>query len=59
MRQWRGVTRHCARRRREARECSVILEFDDYETAEAYFNSADGSYRPGAADFDLPLVEGV
>ncbi len=47
----------------EARERNVVLEFDDYETAKAYFASAEyqlaRSYRLGAADFDLTLVEGV
>jgi uncharacterized protein (DUF1330 family) len=47
----------------EARSRNVILEFDDYETAKAYFHSAEyqaaRAHRLDAADFDLTLVEGV
>ena len=47
----------------EARARNVVLEFDDYETAKAYFNSPEyqeaRSHRIGAADFDLTLVEGA
>jgi uncharacterized protein (DUF1330 family) len=47
----------------ETRARNVLLEFDDYETAKAYFNSQEyqeaRSHRVGAADFDATLVEGV
>ncbi len=47
----------------DARARNVILEFDDYETARAYYHSPEyqeaRSHRIGAADFDLTLVEGV
>jgi uncharacterized protein (DUF1330 family) len=47
----------------EARPRNVVLEFDDYETAKAYFDSPEyqeaRAHRIGAADFDLTLVEGV
>ncbi len=46
----------------EARSRNVILEFDDYETAKAYYHSPEyqeaRQHRIGAADFDLTLVEG-
>jgi uncharacterized protein (DUF1330 family) len=47
----------------EARARNVVLEFNDYETAKAYFHSPEyqeaRGHRLGAADFDLTLVEGV
>jgi uncharacterized protein (DUF1330 family) len=47
----------------EARARNVVLEFDDYETALAYFHSPEyqeaRAHRLGAADFDLTLVEGA
>jgi uncharacterized protein (DUF1330 family) len=47
----------------EARARNVVLEFDDYETAKAYFNCPEyqeaRAHRLGAADFDLTLVEGL
>ena len=46
----------------EARARNVILEFDDYETAKAYYHSPEyqeaRQHRLGAADFDMTLVEG-
>ena len=47
----------------EARSRTVILEFDDYATAQAYYHSQEyqhaRSHRIGAADFNLVLVEGA
>jgi uncharacterized protein (DUF1330 family) len=46
-----------------ARARNVILEFDDYETARAYYHSIEyqnaRTHRIGAADFHMTLVEGV
>jgi uncharacterized protein (DUF1330 family) len=45
------------------RSRNVILEFDDVETAKAYYHSPEyqhaRSFRVGAADFSIVLVEGV
>jgi uncharacterized protein (DUF1330 family) len=47
----------------EGRARNVVIEFDDYETAKAYFHSPEyqeaRAHRLGAADFDAVLVEGV
>jgi len=47
----------------EARPRNVVLEFDDYATAKAYFASpeyqAARAQRIGAADFEMTLVEGA
>ena len=46
-----------------ARSRNVILEFDDYETAKAYYHSVEyqtaRAHRIGAADFHMTLVEGA
>jgi uncharacterized protein (DUF1330 family) len=46
-----------------ARPRNVVLEFDDYETAKAYYHSVEyqnaRSHRIGAADFNMTLVEGA
>jgi len=46
-----------------ARARNVVLEFDDYETALAYYRSADyqaaKAKRAGAADMEIVVVEGV
>ena len=47
----------------QARGRNVVLEFDSYEAARAYFYSADyqaaRALRQGAADIEMVLVEGV
>ena len=47
----------------EARPRNVILEFQSYEAALAYWNSPDyqaaRAHRLGAADIELCVVEGV
>ncbi|HTR12108.1 MAG TPA: DUF1330 domain-containing protein [Roseiarcus sp.] len=47
----------------EARARNVILEFDSYETARAYYHSpeyqAARALRDGAAEMEVVLVEGV
>jgi uncharacterized protein (DUF1330 family) len=46
-----------------ARARNVILEFDSYDAARAYFHSAQyqaaRKLREGAADLEMVLVEGV
>lgn len=46
-----------------ARARNVVLEFDSYEAARAYFHSAEyqaaRALRQGAAEMDMVLVEGV
>ncbi len=46
-----------------ARARTVILEFDDYDTAKAYYHSVEyqnaRAHRIGAADFHMTLVEGA
>jgi len=46
-----------------ARARNVVLEFDSYEAARAYFYSADyqaaRALREGAAEMEMVLVEGV
>jgi uncharacterized protein (DUF1330 family) len=46
-----------------ARARNVVLEFDSYEAARAYFHSADyqaaRALRQGAADIEMILVEGA
>jgi uncharacterized protein (DUF1330 family) len=46
-----------------ARARNVILEFDSYEAARAYFHSAEykaaRAMREGAAEIEMVLVEGV
>jgi len=45
-----------------ARARNVVLEFDSYEAARAYFDSADyqaaRALREGAAEMEMVLVEG-
>jgi uncharacterized protein (DUF1330 family) len=47
----------------QARARNVVLEFDSYEAAQAYFYSADyhaaRALRQGAADIEMVLVEGI
>ncbi len=47
----------------KARARNVVLEFDSYEAARAYFHSADyqaaRALREGAAEMEIVLVEGV
>ena len=47
----------------EARARNVVLEFDSYEAARAYFHSpeyqAARALREGAADIEMVLVEGA
>jgi len=47
----------------KARARNVVLEFDSYEAARAYFYSAEyqaaRALRKGAADMEMVLVEGV
>jgi len=47
----------------EARERNVVLEFDSYDAARAYFYSeeyqAARALREGAAEIEMVLVEGV
>jgi uncharacterized protein (DUF1330 family) len=47
----------------QARARNVVLEFDSYEAARAYFYSADylaaRALRQGAADIEMVLVEGI
>ncbi len=46
-----------------ARSRNVVLEFDSYEAARAYFHSAEyqaaRALREGAAEMEMVLVEGV
>ena len=46
-----------------ARKRNVVLEFDSYEAAKAYYHSAEyqaaKALREGAADMEMVLVEGV
>ncbi|RBP17239.1 uncharacterized protein (DUF1330 family) [Roseiarcus fermentans] len=46
-----------------ARARNVVLEFDSYDAARAYFHSADyqaaRALRAGAADIEMVLVEGA
>ena len=46
-----------------ARARNVVIEFDSYEAARAYFYSAEyqaaRALREGAADMEMVLVEGV
>jgi uncharacterized protein (DUF1330 family) len=46
-----------------SRARNVILEFDDYDTAKAYYHSVEyqtaRTHRIGAADFHMTLVEGA
>jgi uncharacterized protein (DUF1330 family) len=46
-----------------ARKRNVVLEFDSYEAARAYYYSAEyqaaKALREGAADMDMVLVEGA
>jgi uncharacterized protein (DUF1330 family) len=46
-----------------ARKRNVVLEFETYDTARAYYYSAEyqaaKALREGAADIELVLVEGV
>ena len=46
-----------------ARARNVVIEFDDYATALAYYRSADyqaaKAKRAGAADMEIVVVEGV
>jgi uncharacterized protein (DUF1330 family) len=47
----------------KARARNVVLEFDSYEAARAYFHSAEyqaaRALREGAAEMEMVLVEGV
>jgi uncharacterized protein (DUF1330 family) len=47
----------------KARARNVVLEFDTYEAAQNYFNSAEyqaaRALRKGAAEIEMVLVEGV
>ena len=47
----------------KARARNVVIEFDSYEAARAYFHSAEyqaaRALRKGAADIEMVLVEGV
>ena len=47
----------------KARARNVVLEFDSYEKARAYFHSAEyqtaRALRQGAAEMEMVLVEGV
>ena len=47
----------------KARARNVILEFDSYDAARAYFHSAEyqaaRAMRKGAAEIEMVLVEGV
>ncbi len=47
----------------KARARNVVLEFDTYETARAYFYSAEyqaaRALREGAAEIEMVLVQGV
>ena len=47
----------------QARARNVVLEFDSYEAARAYFHSAEyqtaKAMRKGAAELEMVLVEGV
>ena len=47
----------------KARARNVVLEFDSYEKARAYFHSAEyqaaRALRQGAAEIEMELVEGV
>jgi uncharacterized protein (DUF1330 family) len=47
----------------KARTRNVVIEFDSYEAARAYFHSADyqaaRAFRQGAAEMEMVLVEGV
>ena len=47
----------------KARARNVVLEFDTYEKARAYFHSAEyqaaRALRQGAAEMEMVLVEGV
>ena len=47
----------------QARARNVVLEFDSYEAARAYFYSAEyqaaRALRKGAADIEMVLVEGA
>ncbi len=46
-----------------ARKRNVILEFESYEAAKRYYDSAEyqaaKAHREGAADMEIVLVEGV
>ena len=47
----------------KARARNVVIEFDSYEAARAYFYSAEyqaaRALRQGAADMEMVLVEGI
>ena len=47
----------------DARQRNVVLEFESYEAARAYYNSAEyqaaKAHREGAAEMEIVLVEGV
>ena len=46
-----------------ARKRNVVLEFESYDAARAYYHSAEyqaaKAHREGAADMEIVLVEGV